>query len=170
MAGRKTFRALIGLLNAILELPRPIEHVEILNPFSYQEFAEDKLIVLDVRARDSEGRWLNIEMQVSVFAGLLMRLVYYCCSLYVDQLQSGGDYADLRPAISICLLREVLFRDSDVPHHRFRLIDETHARVLDDTVELHTVELPKYNVDERSLAGASEIEAWVFFLIACGPV
>ena len=40
-----------------------------------------------------------------------------------------------------------------------------HARVLDDTVELHTVELPKYNVDERSLAGASEIEAWVFFLL-----
>ena len=46
---------LIGLLNAILRLANPIVHVEILNPFSYQEFAEDKLIVLDIRARDAAG-------------------------------------------------------------------------------------------------------------------
>jgi predicted transposase/invertase (TIGR01784 family) len=58
----------------------------LLNPFSYQDVADDKLIVLDIRARDSARRWLNIEMQVSVFTGLLQRLVYYACSLYVDQL------------------------------------------------------------------------------------
>jgi hypothetical protein len=51
--------------------------------------------VLDIRARDSAGRWLNIEMQVSIFAGLLQRLVYYACTMYVDQLKSGGSYADL---------------------------------------------------------------------------
>ncbi|WP_197171026.1 PD-(D/E)XK nuclease family transposase, partial [Novipirellula aureliae] len=32
--------ALIGLLNAILDFERPIEAVEILNPFSYQEFSD----------------------------------------------------------------------------------------------------------------------------------
>ena len=102
---------LIGLLNAILRLANPIVHVEILNPFSYQDFADDKQIVLDIRARDSAGRWLNIEMQVTVFTGLLQRLVYYACRLYVDQLGAGQNYADLRPAISICLLNKILFRD-----------------------------------------------------------
>lgn len=63
--------------------------------------------MLDIRARDSEGRWFNVEMQVTVFGGLLQRLVYYACSLYVDQLQSGQNDADLRPAISICLLLAV---------------------------------------------------------------
>ena len=81
--------ALIGLLNAILKLPRPITQVTIRNPFNYQEFAEAKQIVLDIRAQDGAGRWLNIEMQVSVFGGLVERLVYYACSLYVDQLESG---------------------------------------------------------------------------------
>ncbi|MCC7334380.1 MAG: PD-(D/E)XK nuclease family transposase [Pirellulaceae bacterium] len=38
--------ALIGLLNAILELKESIVAVEVLNPFNYQEFAESKLIVL----------------------------------------------------------------------------------------------------------------------------
>lgn len=64
---------LIGLLNAILRPKPPIMQAEILNPFNYQEFADDKLIVLDIRARDSTGRWLNIEMQVAVYSGLLPR-------------------------------------------------------------------------------------------------
>ena len=156
---------LIGLLNAILELPRPIVQVEILNPFSYQDFAADKLIVLDVRARDAEGRWLNVEMQVTVYGGLLPRLVYYACSLYVDQLQSSQNYADLRPAISICLLREDLFRDTLTPHHRFRLVDPEHARELAEAIEVHTVELLKYDVDAESVATASAIDKWVFFLL-----
>ena len=75
--------ALIGLLNAILRPANPIVSVEVLNPFNYQEFAEAKQIILDIRARDSAGRWFNIEMQISAFAGLLQRLVYYACSLYV---------------------------------------------------------------------------------------
>ncbi len=69
--------ALIELLNAILDVREPIAEVEILNPFSHQDFADHKLIVLDVRARDSTGRWLNIEMQVSIVRGLMQRLVYY---------------------------------------------------------------------------------------------
>ncbi|MEZ6132833.1 MAG: PD-(D/E)XK nuclease family transposase [Planctomycetaceae bacterium] len=68
--------ALMGLLNAILDLDEPIVGVEVLNPFSYQEFADAKLVVLDVRARDSTGRSLNIEMQLSTHPSLLERLTY----------------------------------------------------------------------------------------------
>ena len=80
---------LIGLLNAILKPVKPIVDVEVLNPFSFQEFVDEKLIVLDIRAHESRGRWLNIEMQVSVSPGLLQRLVYYACTLYVAQLRAG---------------------------------------------------------------------------------
>ena len=89
---------LLGLANAVLQLRDPLVDVEILNPFSYQEFQDDKLIVLDIRARDTVGRWLNIEMQASVYPGLLQRLAYYACSMYVDQLQAGQHYTRLRPA------------------------------------------------------------------------
>ena len=43
---------LIHLLNAILKLVVPIVSVEILNPFNDKDFSEDKLTVLDVKARD----------------------------------------------------------------------------------------------------------------------
>jgi hypothetical protein len=54
--------------------------------------ADDKVVVLDVRARDSAGRWLDIEMEVTVFMGLLQRLVHYACTMYVDQLDSRPEF------------------------------------------------------------------------------
>ena len=156
---------LIGLLNAILKLAHPIVHVELLNPFSYQEFGDDKLVVLDIRARDSVGRWLNIEMQVTVFAGLLQRLVYYACTMYVDQLEPGQSYTDLRSAISICLLNKKLFRDDAIPHYRFRLADPEHDMEVSDSIEVHTVELTKYNLQEETISAAPAIEQWAFFFL-----
>ena len=104
-------------------------------------------------------------MQVSVHSGLIQRLVYYACSLYVDQLEAGQNYASLRPAISICLLNNVLFRESETAHHRFRLYDPDQRRELRNAIEVHTVELTKYNLDEATISRASKIEQWSFFLL-----
>ncbi|MFG0254932.1 MAG: Rpn family recombination-promoting nuclease/putative transposase, partial [Rhodopirellula sp. JB053] len=156
---------MIGLLNAILDLERPIASVEILNPFSYQEFSESKLVVLDVRCQDSEGRWLNVEMQVSVYAGLIERLVYYACGMYVDQLSKGGNYALAAPSISICLLNRILFSDSEQPHHRFQMLDRESGRELSNAIEVHTVELTKYHLDEGSISYASKLQQWAFLLL-----
>ena len=155
----------MGLINAILELQRPIDTVVILNPFSYQEFAESKAIVLDVRCRDTLGRWLNVEMQISVYPGLLERLVYYACSMYVNQLQIGENYARLTPSISICLLEKPVFGGVDQAHHRFQMVDVRTGRELEKAIEVHTVELTKYNLPERSISFASKLEQWVFLLL-----
>jgi hypothetical protein len=48
--------ALISLLNAILSLPSPIIDVTLLNPFNPQDFQDDKLSVLDIKAVDQNGR------------------------------------------------------------------------------------------------------------------
>ncbi|MCC7338523.1 MAG: Rpn family recombination-promoting nuclease/putative transposase [Pirellulaceae bacterium] len=156
--------ALMGLLNAILDLKHPIVAVDIKNPFSYQEFAESKLIVLDIRCRDSSGRWLNVEMQVSVYGGLLERLVYYACSMYTDELSAGGNYATLQPAISICLLNHQIFPGTQADH-RFQMVDLASGRKLAKAIEVHTLELTKYNLDERSISRASKLEQWAFLLL-----
>jgi len=126
--------ALIGLLNAILELEHPITEVTILNPYNIQEFQTAKLVVLDVKARDSSGRLFNIEMQISVHPGLLPRMVYYASETYTDQLSAGDDYTKLNTTISICLLTGHLFPDSDQVHHRFQMMDEKSGRKLDRAI------------------------------------
>ena len=91
-------------------------------------------------------------------AGLLQRLVYYACTMYVNQLKSGGSYAYLRSAISICLLDKNLFRDDTIAHHRFRLADPEHGMEVPDSIEVHTVELTKYNLQEGRQEGREEGE------------
>lgn len=91
----------IHFLRAVLGIN--ITQVEILNPILEQEIEEDKLAILDIRAVDDHGRQFNIEMQTSLTAGLVKRLVFYAGSLFVRQLGAGESYLDLRPAISICV-------------------------------------------------------------------
>ena len=78
---------------------------------------------------------------------------------------SQREYAPLRPATSICLLNDVLFRDSEVAHHRFRLNDPEQGRELGDNVEVHTVELVKYDLLEATIGEASKIEQWASFCL-----
>ena len=156
--------ALIGLLNAILDLKKPIVSVEILNPFSYQEFADSKLIVLDVRCRDSTGRYMNVELEISVYAALIQRLTNYVCSMHVDQLSKGDSYASLAQSISICLLSHALFPGSPQAHHCFEIQDQRSGRKLDSAIEVHTVELTKYNLGEETISQVTKLDQRAFLL------
>ncbi len=59
----------------------------------------------------------------------------------------------------------MLFADSDQPHFRFQLFDITSGQPLFNGIEVHTVELTKYNLDESTIRDASPIEQWAFFLL-----
>jgi hypothetical protein len=51
-----------------------------------------------------------------------------------------------------------LFRDVSAPHHRFRLADPEHETEISDSIEVHTVELTKYNLSEETICEATDIE------------
>jgi predicted transposase/invertase (TIGR01784 family) len=60
---------LIDVLNSILN-PAPahrVREVELLNPFNPKEALDDKLSILDIKARDQTGRQFNIEMQMLAY-------------------------------------------------------------------------------------------------------
>src|SRR5436189_166953 len=114
---------LIHLLNAVLTAESPIEEVEILNPFNDKEFIDDKLSVVDIKARDDEGTWYNVEMQVKALGVLRQRLPYYNAKLYVGQLSEGHGYELLTPAVTVCFLDDVLFPGVQSPHLSFTLCD-----------------------------------------------
>ncbi len=124
-------RALLGLLNAILQLREPVVEVEIRNPFNRKEFEDGKIVVLDVRCRDAVGRWFNVEMQVWAHRDLLKRLVFYVSGMYVEQAKQGDQYSQLQPAVPICLLKNLLFPQRDQAHHCFQLIDKASGGPTD---------------------------------------
>ena len=156
---------LISLLNAILRLAKPIVDLTIQNPFNLQDFKDDKLSILDIKAVDQDDAIYDIEMQLSIFSGLVKRIVFYGCEVYAGQLKAGDDYSELKPVYSICLLEKILWNDSTKVHHAFRLTDVLSGRTLRETLEIHTLELGWYNLTEADLPTAGTLERWLFWLL-----
>ncbi len=157
--------ALMSLLNAILGLSKPIVDVTIENPFNLQDFQDDKLSILDIKAVDQSGVIYDVEMQLSIFSGLIQRIVFYGCEIYSGQLNTGDDYSGLKPVFSICLLDGFLWNDSEKVHHAFQFTDRESGRTLNNTLEIHTLELGRYHVKEKDLPFASLLDCWLYWLI-----
>ncbi len=154
---------LISLLNAVLRFPHPVVSVEYLNPFGIKDFETDKLICVDVKATDQLGRVLIVEIQIVVQSSFAKRAVFYACEAYADQLRAGQGYSDLKATYSICLLMRNLW-DDDQLHHQFRLVDRESGRVLEESIEIHTVELAKYNGALSDVRSASVLEQWAYWI------
>jgi predicted transposase/invertase (TIGR01784 family) len=154
---------LISFLNAVLDLPHPVESVEFLNPFSLKEFKEAKLICVDVKATDSEKRVFIVEVQMVVTPSFAKRAVYYAAKAYFDQLAVGQGYGKLKATYAICLLMRPLWADSKL-HHHFRLVEKESGVVLDDAIEIHTLELSKYEKPATDLSEASALEQWCYWI------
>lgn len=155
---------LIHLLNAVLKPESPIEEVEILNPYNDKMFEDDKLSIVDVKARDSSGAWYVIEVQTTIPGELRNRLVFYTAELFSRQMNEGTSYGELRPAISICFLTEPLFQEVEFGHLRFSLYDAAHSLDFGDQIQLHLIQLSKYHVMEADLVDADAFERWIYFL------
>jgi predicted transposase/invertase (TIGR01784 family) len=163
--GRDDTRSLlIQLLEAVLELPSGfhITDIELLNPFNPKENADDKLSILDIKARDQKGRQINIEMQMIGFKHLDKRLLYYWAKFHTQQLHEEEDYVTLQPTISISFLNHVLFPDAPGYHHHFRLLEVINHFPLSQDLEFHVIELPKFEKCITELI--SSLDKWLYFL------
>ena len=91
--------------------------------------------------------------------------MFYASEAYTDQLFEGDNYAQLNTTISICLLLGNLFAGSDQMHHRFQLMDAKSGRKLDRAIEVHTVELQKFSVDEITISNANPLTQWCWLIL-----
>ncbi len=77
-----------------------IADLELLNPFNPKETLDDKLSILDVKARDQSGRQFNLEMQMLAYRYYDKRILYYWARLHPQQLHPRKRAARLRrPAL-----------------------------------------------------------------------
>lgn len=151
---------LIHFLNAMLgsELPAPISQVEILNPYNEREFLDDKLSIVDVKARDGQGGLHQVEIQLLVYRDLPARISYGWADLYSAQLSSGEPYTKLKPTYAIWLLAEDLLPEREHYLHDFRLRD-AQGRSLVEHGGIWLLELNKFHTERVN----TEQERWLKF-------
>ena len=157
---------LISLLNAILDYPanNKITEVTLLNPFSESNYVLEKLVVMDMKAKDSQGRSYNIEMQIVPPVDYVNRVIYYLAKLLGSQLLKGDNYGQIKKTISISIISDkVVFDDLEDYHNIFRYKHIVKDYELSDLTELHFIELKKF-IKTGLGKSSTKLDKWVNFL------
>ena len=160
LGAENNINLLIHFLNAVLDndLAAPIDSVEILNPYNDKEVLDGKLSIVDVKARDSQGTFYQIEIQLSNYAHLTERILYTWADIYSNQLQSGEQYHQLRPTYSIWLLAHNLIKGDNDYIHTFKIRDNK-GRCLNQHCGIWLLELGKFNAQQIE----TEQQRWLRF-------
>jgi len=164
---QEQIRVLQAFLNAILEpvLDKKLVELTLENPFNLQEALDEKLSILDIRARDESGRILNLEIQVAKDVSYAKRALYYACRMHAQQLKSGESYEKLSPVISISLMNWV-WEHSAKLHSIFRLKELESLKDFPNYLEFHMIQLP-FLSERDPISQRTLLEKWLL-LIAKG--
>ena len=69
--------------------------------------------------------------------------ILFMSQMYLMNLAQGGKYQDLKPAITINILRYVIFPVEPV-HSMYSIYNIENQRRLNNDMELHFLEVPKF--------------------------
>lgn len=138
-----------------------LETVSIVGTELKKEYPEDKYGILDVAAKTKNGVQINIEIQLLYQSAMPKRTLYYWAKKYCEQITAGQDYDALKRTITINILNFKLF---DTPAYKssYFVMEETTHAILNDSLEVHFLELPKL---PETLSN-DKLAEWLMFINA----
>lgn len=177
---------LISLINSIVFERDQVDKIELLNPYNEKNFIDDKLSIVDIKARNkNDGTYFLIEMQIVDEIDYNKRSLYSWARVYSNQIQQGDSYDKLKKTIAIHILNFTFieYADEDLGdagnlksqyvnkyNHCFTLQDKETKKEIFPDLEIHTIELKKFelNKDEPVESALSKVksmlEAWLVVL------
>ncbi len=161
---------LISLINSIVSEQDQVSEVTLLNPYNPKNFKNDKLSILDIKAKSIEGKKFNIEIQISDEADYDKRALYYWAKLYTEQLKVAEDYASLSKAIGIHILNFTSIPEVKKYHNVFQITEKETRLLYFKDLELHTIELKKFSSSSQEeladivLKVKDALDVWLAFL------
>ena len=142
------------------------EKVEIIElektPYLWGSQAEDKVGIIDVRARINDNTNVDIEMQMANQENIEKRILYYWSKLYSKQLKRGERYYQLERTICILFINDEIKKLENLPMKTTWKIIETEGRktILTNDLEICIIEIPKLKRNEE----IGDLRKWVMFL------
>lgn len=131
-------------------------------PYLWGEQVNDKVGIIDIRAKINNKNPIDIEMQIADNKNIEKRILFYWSRLYLKQLKEGEDYRKLNRSISIIFLDYKLEGLEELPIHTKWQIKESEneRKILTEDLEIHIIELPK--IKEKMEEG--NLKKWILFL------
>jgi predicted transposase/invertase (TIGR01784 family) len=156
---------LISFLNAVLELSNSekLSDIDIIDGTELKrDSLEDKLGILDIRARTVRGEQINIEIQLINQYNMDKRTLFYWSKMFTEQLKEGQPYKELKKTITINIL-DFDYIEVEKYSTVFHLWEDTNKDCkLTDVLEIRFLELPKFRKKQPDLS--KSLDRWMIFI------
>lgn len=130
---------------------------------------DDKLGILDIRAKINNSIDCDIEMQLVDQNNIEKRILFYLSKMYGQNMKKGHDYFEANKCIAI------LFTDFDIKSiaHIKKYITKWNFReeeykdsILTDALEIYIIEMPKV----KKYSKGKKLDTWVNFIVKSGDI
>lgn len=155
----------IDFLNALLadDLGHRITNIDFVPTEMAPEVKGIKLTRLDVACTLDSGEKVDVEVQVINHQDMQRRTLYYWAQMYLMGLMAGHNYIELKPVITVNILRFNLF-DNDRPHSVWSVCDLHSGERLNKDLTLHFLEVPKFaTIAKKPIAQMTPMERWLSY-------
>lgn len=153
-----------SLISAIIG--KKITNVELdNNTILEKDLFDDKVGILDIRAKIDSSINCNIEMQIVDRNNIEKRMMFYWSKMFSRSVKSGNDYSELEKTIVILISDYELESLKKIPQYstKWQIREEKYSQiVLTDVLELYIIELPKfikYKENKRK-----QMSSWLKFI------
>ncbi|HJF94156.1 MAG TPA: Rpn family recombination-promoting nuclease/putative transposase, partial [Lachnoclostridium phocaeense] len=148
-----------GFIAALLGTdPAAVRETVLLPTALRQEYPDEKLGILDVRALMEDGAQINMEMQAYPFGQWDARSLFYLSKMYTEQIGRGDPYTKLKKCIHVSILDFIRFADDEKCHRIISLCDEQTGKKYTDLLEMQILELKKL---PEELQSDDEVIRWM---------
>ncbi|MCD8149065.1 MAG: Rpn family recombination-promoting nuclease/putative transposase, partial [Clostridiales bacterium] len=137
-----------------------VEETELMPTFLPQESAEDKLGILDVRVKLSDGTQMDFEMQVAAFDYWENRIIFYLSKMCTEQLKKGELYEKMKKCIHVSILNFIHFPEDDRCYRTVSFCDVETGELYSDLMEIKILELKKL---QKDISDDSSVYDWMRF-------
>ena len=142
---------LISLLNAIFankKIPRKIKTLTIMNPYLDKYSKDDKLSVLDIRAKLDDGSTVLIEMHLYGIDNLKYKTIRSWARAYSEELKEGEGYSTQQPVICVAFTNgSVDGNESSDFHKCCKIMDISDKTIFTNALELHYIDMSAFVKD-----------------------
>lgn len=153
-----------GMVAAILgKDPDEIESTVLMPTILQQEYADDKLGILDARVKLVDGEQIDVEMQNAFFAFWPNRVQFYLGKMYTSQLKEGEGYENLKQCVHVSILNFIHFPDDNICFRAISFCEEGTGKIYTDKMKIYVLELPKLPPEQKN---EKDIICWMRFLRA----
>lgn len=171
---KANFGVLEGFLTVFLN--EKVEIVEILESEGNQEAADDKFNRVDIKAKNSKGEIIIVEVQNTSELHYLERILYGAAKAITEHIHLGDTYKEVKKIYSISILYFDLGKGTDYLYHGQNQFTGVHtkdqlvvtAREKNVIVSKNPSEIfPEYllvRVNEFNQVAISPLEEWMEYL------